>query len=160
MLNTAGRLVLVTLLSLLIIGSAASSDAEQTHQLAESSAQNDLTIQVAVANASKAWKDAFNSGDAFAASALYEDDAVMVVKPFGTYTGREEILAFWKNLVEQGYDDVVYSKTVVNLLDEHSARVSADWKMNKAHGVITSELWVIQPDGRALLREDHFEVAQ
>ena len=30
--------------------------------------------------------------------------------------------------------------------------------MNKASGVIHKELWVIQEDGSAKLREDHFEV--
>jgi hypothetical protein len=29
--------------------------------------------------------------------------------------------------------------------------------MNKAAGTITKELWVLQNDGRALLREDFFE---
>ena len=29
--------------------------------------------------------------------------------------------------------------------------------MNKAHGVIHRELWVLQEDGSAKLREDNFE---
>ncbi len=29
--------------------------------------------------------------------------------------------------------------------------------MNKASGVIHKELWVLQPDGTAKLREDYFE---
>ena len=45
-------------------------------------------------------------------------------------------------------------------MDGSSASVSASWTMNKAHGIITNEHWVIQEDGRALMREDHFEVAQ
>ena len=93
-------------------------------------------------------------------TALYEKDAVMVVEPFGRFTGHDEILGFWTSLVDQGFDDVVYSNTTMVVLDDKSARVSADWAMNKASGVITNELWVIQPDGRALLREDHFAVNQ
>ncbi|MCO7222697.1 SgcJ/EcaC family oxidoreductase [Pleionea sp. CnH1-48] len=123
-------------------------------------AATDKNLQVAVATASKAWKDAFNAGDAAAAAALYEEDAVMVVKPFGTYKGRKAIQAFWTDIISKGFDDVVYKNTVTTLLDDKSARIASDWKMNNAHGVITNELWVIQPDGRALLREDHFEIAQ
>lgn len=126
----------------------------------EAKAQNDATLQIAVTNASKAWKDAFNAGDAAGATALYEDDAIMVVKPFGTFKGKTEILAFWTNLVNKGFDDVIYSETTTTILDDHSARVSASWTMNNAHGIITNEYWVLQEDGRALLREDHFEVAQ
>ncbi|MFT6371863.1 MAG: hypothetical protein ACJASL_000626 [Paraglaciecola sp.] len=134
--------------------------AEEANVFAETKAQTDIDIQIAVANASKAWKDTFNSGDAAGAAALYEEDAVMFVKPFGIFTGKDEILAFWTDLISKGFDDVVYSDTTTVILDEQSARVSADWKMNNAHGVITNEVWVIQADGRALLREDHFEVEQ
>ncbi len=126
---------------------------------AGAAARADHSIFTAVAQASKSWKEAFNSGDAAAAANLYEDDAVMVVKPFGTFTGREEILAFWTDLINKEFKEVVYIDTKAEIIDNKSARVSAQWKMNKAHGVITNETWVIQPDGRALLREDHFEVA-
>jgi uncharacterized protein (TIGR02246 family) len=127
---------------------------------ADLAAQTDHSIFTAVAEASRRWKEAFNSGNAEAAANLYEDDAVMVVKPFGKFTGREEILAFWTNLVAQGFKDVLYVDTKAEIINDKSARLSAQWKMNKAHGVITNETWVIQPDGRALLREDHFEVAE
>jgi len=123
-------------------------------------ATNDLTLHTAVVTASKAWKDAFNSGNAAAAAALYEDDAVMIVKPFGTFKGKKAILAFWTDLVNKGLDDVVYSNTITTIVDHKSIRITANWKMNNAHGVITNELWVLQPDGSALLREDYFEVAQ
>ena len=114
------------------------------------SAIQDEKVQIAVAKASKSWKDAFNSGNAAGAAALYEDDAIMVVKPFGTFKGKKAILAFWTDLVNKGLNVIGYDK----------AQVSADWEMNNAEGVITKELWVLQPDGRALLREDHFEVKQ
>lgn len=124
------------------------------------SAIQDEKVQIAVAKASKSWKDAFNSGNAAGAAALYEDDAIMVVKPFGTFKGKKAILAFWTDLVNKGFDDVIYKNTVINVIGYDKAQVSADWEMNNAEGVITKELWVLQPDGRALLREDHFEVKQ
>ncbi|MEH6528239.1 MAG: nuclear transport factor 2 family protein [Sneathiella sp.] len=147
-------------LAVAIMSGTASNSLQAHAQEAAAQAATDMKIQVAVATASKAWKDAFNAGDAAGAAALYEDDAVMVVKPFGTFKGKEQIHAFWTDLVSKGFDDVVYSKTVTTVLDGKSARVAADWKMNKASGVITNELWVVQSDGRALLREDYFEVAQ
>lgn len=125
-------------------------------------AAKEYKLATAVATASRAWRDAFNAGDAGGAAALYEENAIMVVTPIGTFEGREAIHGFWADLVAKGFDDVVYTHTVTRELDEDrtSARVSADWKMNNARGVITNEHWVLQPDGRALLREDHFEIAQ
>lgn len=146
--------------SILIAATLASLNTTVLAQNANDNATNDYTTQVAVAKASRAWKDAFNAGDAAAATALYEDDAVMVVTPFGTYTGKKEILAFWTDLIQKGFDDVVYSDTSTTIVSAKSARVAANWKMNKASGIITNELWVVQPDGQALLRLDHFEVAQ
>ncbi|MDA5556397.1 nuclear transport factor 2 family protein [Shimia sp. MMG029] len=131
-------------------------------QDAEDAAAKEFALSTAVATASRAWRDAFNAGDAAAAAALYEADAIMVAKPFGTFEGREAIEAFWQNLIENGYDDIVYANTITKVIDTSlsAAQVSADWKMNNAQGIITNELWVLQPDGTALLREDHFEVAQ
>ncbi|MGH1439208.1 MAG: YybH family protein [Cellvibrionaceae bacterium] len=147
-------LSLLTTITLLMTSMLAFADT------ANIKAAKDFDLQVAVATASKAWKHAFNSGDAAAAAALYEEDAVMVVKPLGTYKGRKEIQAFWEDIISKGFDDVIYSNTVTTVLDDTSARVAADWKMNNANGVISNELWVIQPNGQALLREDHFEIAQ
>lgn len=124
-------------------------------------AATEFELSMAVATASRQWRDAFNSGDAAGAAAMYEEDAVMVAEPFGTFEGREAIQAFWTQLVEGGFDDVVYfNTTTVVSQDLTSAVVSADWRMNNANGIITKELWALQPDGTALLREDHFQVAQ
>ena len=123
-------------------------------------AENEYKLSTAIAKASRAWRDAFNSGDAAAAAALYEKEAIMVAKPFGTFKGREQIQAFWADIIEKGFADVVYYHTQTTIIDQTltAARVSADWTMNNAKGVITNELWVLQEDGSALLREDHFEV--
>ena len=129
-------------------------------QTAKHKTQQDYQLQIAVAKASKAWKDAFNSGDAKAATAMYEEGAVMHVKPFGTFTGKAEIFTFWSDLIDKGFNDVIYANTVTKTIDQKSASIAADWSMNHAKGIITKELWVLQPDGRALLREDHFEVVQ
>lgn len=118
----------------------------------------DTKLLAAVQAASEYWRAAFNSGDAAGCAAAYEEDAVMVAKPFGTFTGRKDIQAFWNKIIAEGFTDVEYIEPDIKVVDETSAVVSSKWRMNKAHGVITKELWVMQNDGTALLREDDFEV--
>lgn len=112
-----------------------------------------------VTTASTAWKTAFNSQDAAGCAAQYEASAVMVAKPFGTFTGTAEIQGFWQKLIDDGFSNVEYvAPTVLTPADDmKSVTLSSDWTMNKAKGVITKELWAIQEDGTAKLAEDHFE---
>ena len=111
----------------------------------------------ALKDASEKWKTAFNKGDAEGCASQYESDAVMTAKPFGTFSGAEEIKAFWQQLIDDGFADVEYIDPEIEVIDENSAVLSSGWKMNKARGVITKELWVLQSDGTAKLRIDEFE---
>lgn len=111
----------------------------------------------AVNKASARWKSAFNSGDAAGCAAQYESSAVMHARPFGTFKGTVEIQGFWQKLVDDGFADVEYVEPKIKVIDEASAVLTSGWKMNKASGVIHKELWVIQEDGSAKLREDDFE---
>ena len=120
--------------------------------------QNEAVL-AAVRAGSQKWQAAFNSGDAAGCASSYEENAVMNVTPFGTFTGRSDIESFWVKIIGDGFANVEYLDTEIKVIDEKTAILSSRWKMNKAHGVITKELWVIQPDGTALLREDDFEVA-
>ncbi len=119
-------------------------------------AQKDKVIK-AVNLASSNWKNAFNSGNGRDCAAQYEADAVMHARPFGTFTGTEEIAGFWEQLIADGFTGVEYVEPELEVVDEQSAILKSGWKMNKAGGVIHRELWVLQEDGRALLREDDFE---
>lgn len=111
-----------------------------------------------VAKASTSWKNAFNSQDAARCAAQYEANAVMVAKPFGTFTGTVEIQGFWQKLMDDGFSDVEYVAPILAPADDmKSATLSSDWTMNKAKGVITKELWRVQEDGTAKLVEDYFE---
>ena len=115
------------------------------------------TLLEAVKSASENWKSAFNSGNAIGCAEMYEDSAVMHARPFGTFTGTEEILAFWQKLIDDGFADVEYIEPTIDIIDDTSAILKSGWKMNKASGVIHKELWVLQSDGTAKLREDDFE---
>ena len=111
----------------------------------------------AIKVASEEWKTAFNSGNAEQCALQYEADATMTAKPFGTFNGTKEIKAFWQKLIDDGFCDVEYIEPQIQIIDETSAILSSEWKMNKAKGVITKELWILQNDGSAKLRIDEFE---
>lgn len=119
--------------------------------------EKQLPVVTALQEASEKWKQAFNSGDAAGCASQYEPDAVMTAKPFGTFNGTKEIQAFWQKLMDDGFSDIEYLNPEIKIIDAESAVLSSPWKMNKANGVITKELWVLQSDGTAKLRIDEFE---
>ena len=82
----------------------------------------------------------------------------MQAKPFGTFTGREAIQAFWQQIMDQGFTDVDYQNTTWEQKDEQSWILRSEWTMNKAYGVVHEEVWTVQADGTALLTSDEFEV--
>ncbi|TDI78746.1 MAG: isochorismatase, partial [Betaproteobacteria bacterium] len=65
-----------------------------------------------------------------------------------------------QKLINDGYSTVEYINPKINIVNETSAILTAKWKMNKANGVIHKELWVLQEDGTAKLREDDFEIKE
>ena len=118
--------------------------------------QNEKVL-LAIETASNEWKSAFNSGNAEGCANQYEEHAVMHARPFGTFHGREDIQSFWNNLINDGFADVEYINPQIEVIDETSAILTSGWKMNKASGIIHKELWVLQENGEAKLREDDFE---
>ena len=104
------------------------------------------------------WQEAFNRRDAKGCANHYEENAVMHAKPFGTYTGREEIEAFWNKIIEDGFNDVSYSDVEWKPLEDDGYILTSYWTMNKAHGVVHREHWKVQADGHARLVFDEFEV--
>lgn len=119
--------------------------------------EDQSVVMEAVKKASEQWKAAFNSGDAAGCAAQYESNAVMEARPFGTFTGTSQIQAFWQRIIDEGLTDVEYLNPEIEVIDSTSAILKSGWKMNKASGVIHKELWVLQEDGTAKLREDDFE---
>lgn len=116
-----------------------------------------MNVKAKTIEASTKWKNYFNQGDAKGCASMYEEHAEMVAMPFGTFKGREEIQAFWQNLIDQGFADVAYVEPQIDTLDDASTLLKSGWTMNNAKGVITRELWILQQDGTMRLREDHFE---
>ncbi len=116
------------------------------------------TIVDAAKAASEKWQTFFNVGDAAGCASCYEENAVMIAKPFGEFVGRAAILAFWQKIIADGFADVAYTSPTFTAEDAKSVVLTSDWTMNNAHGVITRELWAQQEDGTMMLREDHFEV--
>ena len=123
----------------------------------DTSNEQKAVVLKAIEKASAQWKSAFNSGDAAGCAAQYESTAVMHARPFGTFTGTADIQAFWQKLIDDGFKDVEYIDASIEVINPSCAILTAGWKMNKAQGVIHRELWVVQNDGTAKLREDDFE---
>ena len=107
--------------------------------------------------ASRQWVEWFNASDIDACADAYTTDAVVHAKPFGTYSGRDAIRTFWKDLVDKGARDLRYSKIKVDQVDAKTVLITASWSMNIGGGIITKERWV-NIGSRWLLAEDSFEV--
>lgn len=115
------------------------------------------TVLAATTAASNQWQSAFNAGNAALCSAQYEPTAIMHARPFGTFTGTAEIQGFWEKLMADGFSEVEYLDPKIEVMDQTRAVLTSGWQMNNAKGVIHKELWVLQTDGTAKLREDDFE---
>ncbi|PAJ72581.1 isochorismatase [Pseudoalteromonas sp. NBT06-2] len=104
------------------------------------------------------WQTAFNKQDAAGCAALYHPECTMVAKPFGTFTGTEQIQALWQNIIDQGFKQVEYNDVIWQPEGEDGYLLTSNWQMNKAFGVVHKEHWQVQPDGTAFLIYDEFEV--
>ncbi|WP_299179260.1 nuclear transport factor 2 family protein [uncultured Neptuniibacter sp.] len=105
-----------------------------------------------------AWKKAFNNQDAAGCAAQYTIDAVMEARPFGIFKGREEIQNFWQDIIDKGFSDVAYSDVHWEKAENGGYLLTSKWTMNTAFGVVHSEHWIIDSDGKARLVNDIFEV--
>lgn len=113
-----------------------------------------------VLKACQQWIAHFNQGDVDACVAGYLPDAVMVAKPMGTFNGRQEIDGFWRPFMSSGAKDLAYQDVTLEVMNESTVHLSASWRMNVGHGVITLEKWVRQSNGQWLLAHDAFEVLE
>ena len=82
----------------------------------------------------------------------------MLARPFGEFVGREQIEAFWQQIMDQGFADVDYTEMEWVPEGDDGYILTSNWTMNKAYGVVHREHWQIQADGMARLSYDEFEV--
>ncbi len=116
-------------------------------------------VEKQVLNASNNWISNFNKGNTVEIANAYTEDAIMVAKPFGTFTGRNAIDQFWTPFIQSGATDLKYTNTHVKIINDQEAIISSDWSMNVGKGVITNETWV-KTEGIWKLKHDHFEVTE
>ncbi|MFT4579494.1 MAG: ketosteroid isomerase-like protein [Nitrospinales bacterium] len=121
---------------------------------------NDKEIKQDVLESSQKWIEAFNKGDADTCIAGYQADAVINAKPLGTFTGTDEIDAFWRPFMAAGAGALEYKDVQLEVVDASTVLLSASWTMNVGRGIITLEKWVLQIDDNWLLAQDDFEIKE
>ncbi|SHH97703.1 Cif family virulence factor [Ferrimonas marina] len=115
---------------------------------------------IEVLQASHAWIDHFNFGDADYCVQRYNDDALLVAKPVGEFHGQVDIDAFWRPFMASGATDLVYTNIWLKEVDADTVVLGADFSMNVARGVITHEEWVHTDNGVWKLKRDEFEILE
>ena len=77
------------------------------------SKEEEETLIKATEVAATNWRDAFNAKNADGCAEMYEMDAEMLARPFGSARlGRPAIKMFWKFLIDNGYGEVKYQNVI------------------------------------------------
>ena len=114
-------------------------------------------VALDVLAASEAWIHAFNKGQAQVCVNGYQPNAVLRAKPFGVKKGKKGIGDFWIPFIKSGATNLVYSQISIEVINQKTALLSANWRMNVGEGRIYQEKWV-KEGNRWLLAYDDFEV--
>jgi ketosteroid isomerase-like protein len=121
--------------------------------------EEERKVKDEVLKRSEKWIASFNAGDVDACVAGYRESAVMNAKPMGVFTGLKEIEGFWRPFIESGAGNLVYQNFKLEVVDNKTVLLSADWSMNVGRGIITMEKWV-KLDEDWFLERDDFEVKE
>lgn len=116
-------------------------------------------IALDVLQASKEWISNFNNGNALACVQGYDTNAVMSAMPFGIKKGVKEIADFWTPFIKSGATNLIYTDVRIEVANETTAFISANWSMNVGRGIIYQEKWELI-DGKWLLTYDNFKVLE
>ncbi|WP_196889476.1 YybH family protein [Aureivirga sp. CE67] len=116
-------------------------------------------IALEVLEASKKWIQSFNKGNAANCVQGYDSTAVMLAQPFGLKKGTKEISEFWTPFIESGASNLIYTNVSVEVPNETTAFLSANWSMNVGKGIIFQEKWK-KINGKWLLTYDNFQVLE
>ncbi|TPN85180.1 Cif family virulence factor [Aquimarina algicola] len=116
-------------------------------------------VALDVIAASKEWIANFNQGNTKEVAQGYVQTAVMSAMPFGIKKGIKEIDNFWTPFIKKGATDLVYTELSIEVVNETTAFLSANWSMNVGRGVIYQEKWE-KLNGKWVLTYDNFEVLE
>ncbi|WP_405397767.1 YybH family protein [Maribacter sp. Asnod2-G09] len=143
----------------LILLTGATAFGQQNQAYSSNTPTAHHTVALEVLNASKTWINNFNNGNAKACVAGYTENAVMSAKPFGIMNGTETISEFWTPFIESGATNLIYTEVSIEVVNEKTAFLSANWSMNVGEGVIFQEKWE-KIEGKWLLTYDDFQVLE
>ena len=130
-----------------------------TQSYSEHSPTAHQKVALEVLNASKDWILNFNKGDAHSCVKAYDINAVMSALPFGIKKGTKEINEFWTPFIKSGATNLIYTNLSIEVANETTAFLSANWSMNVGKGIICQEKWE-KKEGKWLLTYDDFEVLE
>lgn len=130
---------------------------QQSYQ--EHTAISHHQVALEVLNASKEWIQEFNKGNAEFCVKGYDANAIMSAMPFGVKKGTKEISEFWTPFIASGATNLIYTNVSVEVVNETTAFLSANWSMNVGKGIIYQEKWE-KKQGEWLLTYDDFEVLE
>ncbi|WP_350293722.1 hypothetical protein [uncultured Croceitalea sp.] len=156
----------VSLLIVLFLAVPSSSYAQTTsakEKISQRYTEQNSTTQHQVAldilAASKVWITNFNKGNKKAVIEAYAPTAVMCAMPFGVKQGRKDIEDFWVPFIESGATNLVYTDVSIEVVNDSTAFLSANWSMNVGRGVIYHEKWE-KINGKWSYTYDNFEVLE
>ncbi len=110
-----------------------------------------------IINASIAWTQGFNRGDAAVCGNDYAVNASMNALPFASIHNQKRIQDFWEKLIKNGAKNLTYHNPTFKATTENSAILSSLWSMNICEGKIYQEKWE-KKKGKWVLTYDEFQV--
>ncbi|WP_109301383.1 hypothetical protein [Aquimarina sp. AU474] len=116
-------------------------------------------VALEVIRASKAWIVNFNKGNSQACVDVYDQKAIMSAMPVGIKKGITEISEFWTSFIKSGASNLIYTNVSIEVVNETTAFLSANWSMNIGRGIIYTEKWE-KKNGKWLFTYDNFEVLE
>jgi len=147
---------IITLL-VLIVSISSFGQSENTNTEYSPVAHHKIALEVL--EASKKWISSFNNGNAESCVQGYAQEAVMSAMPYGIKKGVKEISEFWTPFIKSGATNLVYSNVSIEVADNATAFLSANWSMNVGRGIIFQEKWE-KIEGQWLLTYDNFKVLE
>jgi len=154
-------LIIVFLLAVLSSSYAQTTSANEriSQRYSEQNPTAHHKVALEVLSASKDWILQFNKGNAKACVDRYAKNATMSAMPFGVKHGVKEVSDFWTPFIASGATDLVYTNVSIEVANEKTVFLSANWSMNVGYGVIYQEKWE-KIEGEWKYTYDDFQVLE